>query len=206
MNLLFLSEENKKACVYENKIKKMLPHTINVTLTQHSRNCFASIGDVKFKPHVSLVIGSFQYTKHSDAWPIRVPTAWKKCWLNFQFSFPEFLCSLTWLHESHVKNFVHLAVVGSNVEHAFGRVLDARDVHRHQVLGHLLPFHCARTAGRHMKHFRPQPSSELVSTIFHQFNSNTPSTSGDDRHDALMFAMANLRSDRPCASTVHRSS
>lgn len=43
-------------------------------LTQHSRNCLASIGDVKFKPHVSFVIGSFQYTKHSDAWPMRVPT------------------------------------------------------------------------------------------------------------------------------------
>jgi hypothetical protein len=42
-------------------------------LTQHSLNCLASIGDVKLRPHVSLVIGSFQYTKHSDAWPIRVP-------------------------------------------------------------------------------------------------------------------------------------
>lgn len=42
-------------------------------LTQHSLNCFASMGDVKFKPQVSLVIGSFQYTKHSDAWPMRVP-------------------------------------------------------------------------------------------------------------------------------------
>lgn len=29
-------------------------------LTQHSLNCFASMGDVKFKPQVSLVIGSFQ--------------------------------------------------------------------------------------------------------------------------------------------------
>lgn len=42
-------------------------------LTQHSRNCFASMGDVKFSPHVSLVMGSFQYTKHSDACPMRVP-------------------------------------------------------------------------------------------------------------------------------------
>lgn len=42
-------------------------------LTQHSLNCFASIGDVKFSPHVSFVIGSFQYTKHSDACPILVP-------------------------------------------------------------------------------------------------------------------------------------
>lgn len=31
------------------------------------------MGDVKFKPQVSLVIGSFQYAKHSDACPIRVP-------------------------------------------------------------------------------------------------------------------------------------
>lgn len=36
-------------------------------LTQHSLNCFASIGDVKFNPQVSFVIGSFQYTKQSDA-------------------------------------------------------------------------------------------------------------------------------------------
>lgn len=42
-------------------------------LTQHSRNCFASMGDVKFSPQVSFVIGSFQYTKHSDACPMRVP-------------------------------------------------------------------------------------------------------------------------------------
>lgn len=49
-----------------------------VSLTQHSRNCFASMGEVKFKPHVSFVIGSFQYTKHSDAWPIRVPDKKRK--------------------------------------------------------------------------------------------------------------------------------
>lgn len=42
-------------------------------LTQHSRNCFASMGDVKFSPQVSFVMGSFQYTKHSDACPMRVP-------------------------------------------------------------------------------------------------------------------------------------
>lgn len=29
-------------------------------LTQHSRNCLASMGDVKLRPQVSLVIGSFQ--------------------------------------------------------------------------------------------------------------------------------------------------
>jgi hypothetical protein len=42
-------------------------------LTQHSLNCFASIGDVKLRPQVSFVMGSFQYTKHSDACPMRVP-------------------------------------------------------------------------------------------------------------------------------------
>lgn len=31
-----------------------------IILTQHSLNCLASMGDVKFKPHVSFVIGSFQ--------------------------------------------------------------------------------------------------------------------------------------------------
>lgn len=43
------------------------------------------------------------------------------------------------------------------MEHTFGRILDARDVHRHQILGHLLPFHGSGTAGGHVKHFRPQP-------------------------------------------------
>lgn len=42
-------------------------------LTQHSLNCLASIGDVKFKPQVSLLCGSFQYAKHSEANPIFVP-------------------------------------------------------------------------------------------------------------------------------------
>jgi len=46
-------------------------HTI--ILTQHSLNCLASIGDVKFKPQVSLLCGSFQYAKHSEANPIFVP-------------------------------------------------------------------------------------------------------------------------------------
>ena len=31
------------------------------------------MGEVKFRPQVSLVLGSFQYTKHSLAWPILVP-------------------------------------------------------------------------------------------------------------------------------------
>lgn len=42
-------------------------------LTQHSLNCLASIGEVKFKPQVSLLCGSFQYAKHSEANPIFVP-------------------------------------------------------------------------------------------------------------------------------------
>lgn len=42
-------------------------------LTQHSLNCLASIGDVKFNPQVSLLCGSFQYAKHSEANPIFVP-------------------------------------------------------------------------------------------------------------------------------------
>ena len=42
-------------------------------LTQHSLNCLASMGEVKLRPQVSLVLGSFQYTKHSLAWPILVP-------------------------------------------------------------------------------------------------------------------------------------
>ena len=47
----------------------------DVSRTQHSRKARASAGDVKLRPHVSLVAGSFQQTKHSEAWPIRVPEA-----------------------------------------------------------------------------------------------------------------------------------
>ena len=45
-------------------------------LTQHSLNCLALKGDVKFSPHVSFFEVSLQYTKHSDACPILVPMSW----------------------------------------------------------------------------------------------------------------------------------
>lgn len=38
----------------------VLTFVTDLILTQHSLNCFASMGEVKFKPHVSLVMGSFQ--------------------------------------------------------------------------------------------------------------------------------------------------
>lgn len=69
-----LIEQNRKINVAKKKKKnsgtmknrKSTPHQPffsifhAIQLTQHSRNCLASIGDVKFKPHVSFVIGSFQ--------------------------------------------------------------------------------------------------------------------------------------------------
>lgn len=64
---------------------------------------------------------------------------------------------LTRLDESHVEYFVHLAVVGGDVEHAFRRVLDAGYVDGNQVFGHLLPLDGARATRRHVEHFGPQP-------------------------------------------------
>lgn len=63
----------------------------------------------------------------------------------------------TWLYESNIENLIHLTIVSCDVEDAFGWVLDASDVDRHQILGDLLPFHLSGTARSHMEHFRPQP-------------------------------------------------
>jgi len=56
-------------------------------------------------------------------------------------------CALTWLHKSHIEYRVHLTVVRGDVKDALGRVLNAGDVHRNQILGHLLPFDGAGSAG-----------------------------------------------------------
>lgn len=65
--------------------------------------------------------------------------------------------TFTRLHQSDVQDFIDLTIVGANVEHDFGRLLNARDVHRHQIFGYLSPFDCAATIRhRHVKHFRPQ--------------------------------------------------
>lgn len=62
---------------------------------------------------------------------------------------------LTRLYQPHVENLLDLRVVSCDVEDAVGRVLDASDVHGHQVLGDLLPLDC--TTGRvHMEHLRPE--------------------------------------------------
>jgi len=58
------------------------PYRYLIVLTQHSLNCLASIGDVKFKPQVSLLCGSFQYAKHSEANPIFVPKN-KRNWVCY---------------------------------------------------------------------------------------------------------------------------
>lgn len=67
------------------------------------------------------------------------------------------LRALTRLHEPHVEDLVHLAVVRGDVKDALGRVLDAGDVDGHEIFGDLLPFHLPGAARSHMEHFRPQP-------------------------------------------------
>lgn len=69
--------------------------------------------------------------------------------------FGEFV--LTWLNKSNVEDLIDLAVISGDVKDALRRVLNARDVDWHQVLGDLLPLHLPRTTSRHMEHFRPQP-------------------------------------------------
>lgn len=71
-------------------------------------------------------------------------------------------CALTWLHKSYVEYLVHLAVVRGDVKYALGRVLNAGDVHRNQILGHLLPLDGAGSASRHMEDLSPQPERTIV--------------------------------------------
>lgn len=67
--------------------------------------------------------------------------------------------SLTWLDKPHIKDFVHLTVISSDVEDTLRWVLDAGDVDWHQILWHLLPLDRPGTTGTHMKHLRPQPAN-----------------------------------------------
>lgn len=71
-------------------------------------------------------------------------------------------CALTWLHKSHVEYLVHLAVVRGDVKDALGRVLNAGDVDRNQILGHLLPLDGAGATGGHMEDLSPQPERTIV--------------------------------------------
>jgi len=52
------------------------------------------------------------------------------------------------------------------MEDAFRRVLDAGDIHRDQILGHLLPF--ASTPARvYMEHFGPQPKNSRHYIVYY---------------------------------------
>lgn len=104
-------------------------------------------------------------------------------WMFFLFfvSLVQIEISLTWLNESHIQYFVHLTVVSGDVEYAFGWILYACYINWYQILGDLLPFNCTGTAGRYMKHFRPQPEytnemslSWLHKTIVLHLNISSP--------------------------------
>lgn len=71
-------------------------------------------------------------------------------------------CALTWLHKSHIEYLVHLTVVRGDVKDALGRVLNAGDVNRNQILGHLLPFDGAGSARWYMEDLCPQPERTIV--------------------------------------------
>ena len=64
----------------------------------------------------------------------------------------------TGLSEPHVEDLVHLRVVCGDVKDVVGLVLDARYVHRDEVLRNLLPPNSARAARAHVEHLGPQPT------------------------------------------------
>ena len=73
------------------------------------------------------------------------------------------LKAVTWLDQSNIQYFVHLAVVSCDMEHALRGVLYARDVDRNQILRHLLPLHCASSARTNVEHFCPKPVAVMFS-------------------------------------------
>jgi len=73
------------------------------------------------------------------------------------------LKAFTWLDQSNIQYFVHLAVVSCDMEHALWGVLYARDVDRNQILRHLLPLHCASSARADVEHFCPKPAAVMFS-------------------------------------------
>ena len=73
------------------------------------------------------------------------------------------LKAVTWLDQSYIQYFVHLAVVSRDMEHALRGVLYARDVDRNQILRNLLPLHCASSARTDVEHFCPKPVAVMFS-------------------------------------------
>lgn len=54
--------------------------------------------------------------------------------------------SVTWLSDFDIKDFLHVFIVGGDLEHGTGRVLDTRDVDRDNVSRHSLPSHVVPVA------------------------------------------------------------
>lgn len=54
--------------------------------------------------------------------------------------------SVTWLSDFDIKDFLHVFIVGGDLEHGTGRVLDTRDVDRDDVSRHSLPSHVVPVA------------------------------------------------------------
>ncbi len=83
------------------------------------------------------------------------------------------LSILTWLHESDIKDLLHLRVVGGHVEHyllllllllaivvvADVALLDAGDVDRDEILADLGPLDAARAGRGHVEDLGPQPAN-----------------------------------------------
>ena len=66
----------------------------------------------------------------------------------------------TWLCQPDVEDLVDLWIVRRDVEHVVGLILDARNIHGHQVFGDLLPAHGSGAAGADVEHFSPQSATK----------------------------------------------
>lgn len=67
--------------------------------------------------------------------------------------------TLTWLGDLDIKDFLHLPVVGCDLEDGVGGVLDAGDVDRNYIIRYSLPAHVVAHPV-HPEHVSPQPAQQ----------------------------------------------
>lgn len=89
-----------------------------------------------------------------------------------------------WLSDFDIKDFLHVFIVGGDLEHGTGRVLDTRDVDRDDVSRHSLPSHVVPVA-MDSKNLGPQ-SGIKVSSHFLKYQKS-------ERRDTELWNAATLK-------------